>query len=44
MRNQLLISAKADCNKDKIEKLGEQYGFEIVGIIELTQDYQFEML
>lgn len=42
VRNQLLISAKMDCTKDKIENLGSAYGFEIVGYIELTQDYQIE--
>lgn len=38
----ILISAELDCTKDKIEKLGEEYGFEIVGYIEITQDYQIE--
>ena len=42
VRNQLLVSAKMDCTKEKIENLGSAYGFEIVGYIELTQDYQIE--
>ena len=42
VRNQLLVSAKMDCTKEKMENLGLAYGFEIVGYIELTQDYQIE--
>ena len=42
VKNQILISAEMDCTKDKIEKLGKEYGFEIVGYIEITQDYQIE--
>ena len=42
VRNQLLVSAKLDCTKEKMENLGSAYGFEIVGYIELTQDYQIE--
>ncbi len=42
VRNQLLVSAKMDCAREKMEKLGSGYGFEIVGYIELTQDYQIE--
>ena len=42
VKNQLLVSAKLDCTKEKMEKLGYAYGFEIVGYIELTQDYQIE--
>ena len=42
VKNQILISAELDCTKDKIEKLGKEYGFEIVGYIEITQDYQIE--
>ena len=42
VRNQLLVSAKMDCTKEKMENLGSAYGFEIVGYIELTQDYQIE--
>jgi acylphosphatase len=42
VRNQLLVSAKMDCTKEKMESLGSAYGFEIVGYIELTQDYQIE--
>ncbi len=42
VKNQILISAEMDCTRDKIEKLGKEYGFEIVGYIEITQDYQIE--
>ena len=42
VRNQLLISAKLDGTREEIENLGSAYGFEIVGYIELTQDYQSE--
>ncbi|MBQ9490482.1 MAG: hypothetical protein IJU80_11175, partial [Lachnospiraceae bacterium] len=42
VRNQLLVSAKMDCTREKMENLGSAYGFEIVGYIELTQDYQIE--
>ncbi|MBR6152550.1 MAG: protease complex subunit PrcB family protein [Lachnospiraceae bacterium] len=42
VKNQLLVSAKMDCTREKMENLGSAYGFEIVGYIELTQDYQIE--
>ena len=42
VKNQILISAKMDCTREQIEKLGRARGFEVVGYIEITQDYQVE--
>lgn len=42
VKNQLVISAVLDTKKDVVEKLGEMYGFEIVGMIEITSDFQIE--
>ena len=42
VKNQILISAKMDCTREQIEKLGRARGFEVIGYIEITQDYQVE--
>lgn len=42
VKNQLLISAALDAPKERIEQIAEELGAEIVGYIELTNDYQIE--
>lgn len=42
VKNQLLISAFPDADKEAIEQLAAEFGAEIVGYIELTNDYQIE--
>ena len=41
-RDQLLITAKEGVSKAEVQALADQYGFEIVGMIALTDDYQIE--
>jgi subtilisin family serine protease len=43
VKNQFLLTAYNDVPYDTIEALGEEYDAEIVGYIELTNDYQFEV-
>lgn len=42
VKNQLLISASLDAPEKKLERLFEKLGAEIVGYIEITNDYQIE--
>lgn len=42
VKNQLLISAALDAPKGETERLIKELGAEIVGYIELTNDYQIE--
>lgn len=44
VKNQLLISALLDTPKEKIEQLAKELDAEIVGYIEITNDYQIEFL
>ena len=44
VKNQFLVTAYNDVSYDEVEALGEAYDAEIVGYIELTNDYQFEIL
>lgn len=44
VKNQLLISAFLDTPKEKIEQLAKELDAEIVGYIEITNDYQIEFL
>lgn len=41
--NEILVVAKSDVSKRKIEKLAEKYNAKIVGWIEKTGDYQWEL-
>lgn len=43
VKNQFLVTAFNDVSYDEVEALGEAYDAEIVGYIELTNDYQFEI-
>lgn len=42
VKNQLLISAALEAPKEELERLFEELGAEIVGYIEITNDYQIE--
>lgn len=42
VRNQLLISANLDSRYEDVSSLCDEYGFEIVGYLEITKDYQIE--
>lgn len=43
VKNQFLLTAYNDVSYDAVEALGNEYDADIVGYIELTNDYQFEI-